>query len=207
MRALLEFSKPDRALTPPLTRARTTSRGVLHKFDHARSKIGFRKSARTRGTRLLKRLQHTEKPPNAALRLTFSTTGQPHNTAGRRRRPKYDLAKNGQPAPSEASATQPDDVRQPLRVVDAGRDTAFLVKTTYCCSSRRRPRSRLAARGKLNQLLPTGDPPVAPPRRRRALARGTRYWKLARPATARRACRSARHPSQDASVGDGCVRC
>ena len=29
--------------------------------------------------------------------------------------------------------TQPDGVRQPLRVVDgAGRDAAFLVKTTYC---------------------------------------------------------------------------
>ena len=76
-------------------------------------------------TRLTKQAANTrEKPPNA-LRLTFSTAGQPHDAAGRRRRPKYDLAKNGQRAPSEASATQPDDVRPPLRVVDgAGRDAA-----------------------------------------------------------------------------------
>ena len=90
-------------------------------------------------------------------------------------------------------------------------------------SSARRPRHRLvrttwegvaaiasravAASG--TQPLPTGESKtarVAAPRRRRALIRGTRYWQLARPATARRACRSGRHPSQDASVGEGCVR-
>ena len=116
-----------------------------------------------------------------------------------------DLA-NGQPAPSEDAT---DGVRQPLRVVDgAGRDAAFLVKTTYCRSTP----AAIASRGaRQAETAPTNGRPkaarVASPRRRRALVRGTRYWQLARPATAaRRACRSGRHPSQDASVGEGCVR-
>ena len=188
------FFKTDPALIPLLTHARKTSTGVPHKFErdalkdqkvHVLVHEAPKKAANTR-----------EKAPNAALPLT-DTVGQPHDAAGRQRR--KNMIANGQPAPSEA-ATRRRAAACPRRR-RAGRDAAFLVKTTYCCSSRCRPRSRLAARGKQIQLLPTGDPPVAAPRRRRALIRGTRYWQLARPATARRACRSGRHPSQDASVG------
>ena len=140
-----------------------------------------------------------EKAPNARLALDLGRRAATRRPQGGSAGPNMiDLA-NGQPAPSEA-ATRRRAAACPRRR-RAGRDAAFLVKTTYCCSSRCRPRSRLAARGKQIQLLPTGDPPVAAPRRRRALIRGTRYWQLARPATARRACRSGRHPSQDASVG------
>ena len=158
-------------------------------------------------TRLTKRASNTrEKPPNA-LRLTFSTAGQPHDAAGRRRRPKYDLAKNGQRAPSEASATQPDDVRPPLRVVDgAGRDAASLVKTTCCCSTP----AAIASRGarQADTASTNGRPPSrfasAPPRAQ------TGHPILATCEArdrAPRVCRSGRHPSHDASVGDGCVRC
>ena len=116
-----------------------------------------------------------------------------------------DLA-NGQPAPSEA-ATRRRAAACPRRR-RAGRDAAFLVKTTYCCSTP----AAIASRGaRQAETAPTNGRPkaarVASPRRRRALIRGTRYWQLARPANARRACRSGRHLSQDASVGEGCVRC
>ena len=157
-------------------------------------------------TRLTKKATNTrEKPPNA-LRLTFSTAGQPHDAAGRRRRPKYDLAKNGQPAPSEASATHPDDVRPPLRVVGAPAATASRednlgsIQTVASIASpspraelnlyqrekASQPASlRLGAAARSDRAPDTGD------------LRGPRH----------RACRLGRHPSQDASVGDGCVRC
>ena len=89
----------------------------------------------------------------------------------------------------------------------AGRDAASREDNL---GSGRRDRDRVAVAASGTQPLPTGESKiarVAAPRRRRALGRGTRYWRLARPATARRACRSGRHPSHDASVGDGCVRC
>ena len=55
-------------------------------------------------TRLTKKAANTrEKPPNA-LRLTFSTAGQPHDAAGRRRRPKFLIFANGQPGPGASAA-------------------------------------------------------------------------------------------------------
>ena len=64
--------------------------------------------------------------------------------------------------------TQPDGVRQPLRVVDgAGRDAAFLVKTTYCFVA---PPAAVASRGarQADTASTNGRPPCrcasAPPR-------------------------------------------
>ena len=147
---------------------------------------------------------HTKKPPNAPC-LSPTPSGSHTMPQGGSAGPNMiDLA-NGQPAPSEA-ATRRRAAACPRRR-RAGRDAAFLVKTTYCCSTP----AAIASRGaRQAETAPTNGRPkaarVASPRRRRALVRGTRYWQLARPATARRACRPGRHPSQDASVGEGCVR-
>ena len=147
---------------------------------------------------------HTKKPPNAPC-LSPTPSGSHTMPQGGSAGPNMiDLA-NGQPAPSEA-ATRRRAAACPRRR-RADRDAAFLVKTTYCCSTP----AAIASRGaRQAETAPTNGRPkaarVASPRRRRALVRGTRYWQLARPATARRACRPGRHPSQDASVGEGCVR-
>ena len=84
-RALLEFLKPDPALIPLLRRAKTTSRGVPHKFERARLKsclkIGFRK-VHVLVTRLTKKAANThEKAPQRRPALDLQ-----HRRAALRRR-------------------------------------------------------------------------------------------------------------------------
>ena len=75
---------------------------------------------------------HTKKPPNAPC-LSPTPSGSHTMPQGGSAGPNMiDLA-NGQPAPSEA-ATRRRAAACP-RCRRAGRDAAFLVKTTYCCST------------------------------------------------------------------------
>ena len=66
-----------------------------------------------------------EKPPNAALPLTY-TVGQPYDAAGRRRRPKSRQWAQWAAWPRRISGVRnaPDDVRPPLRDVGAPAATA-----------------------------------------------------------------------------------
>ena len=146
-----------------------------------------------------------EKPPNAALPLTY-TVGQPHDAAGRQRRPKYDLAISPMGSLAQAHLRRPQ--RKPTTcssVVDAppARPAA---REDNLGESMCRRRDGFARRVERKTTSTNNAARVASPRRRRALIRGTRYWRLARPATAARRALSGRHPSQDASVGEGCVR-
>ena len=61
--------------------------------------------------------------PALALQPRPDGSGSPRCRRAAAQAQIFDRVNNGQPAPSEASATQPDDVRPPLRVVDAGRDS------------------------------------------------------------------------------------
>jgi hypothetical protein len=74
---------------PLLIHARTTSTGVLHWLDRARSKISFRKVHVLVHEAPKKAANTREPPPNAALPLTY-TVGQPHDAAGRQRRQLID---------------------------------------------------------------------------------------------------------------------
>ena len=75
---------------------------------------------------------HTKKPPNAPC-LSPTPSGSHTMPQGGSAGPNMiDLA-NGQPAPSEA-ATRRRAAACPRRR-RADRDAAFLVKTTYCCST------------------------------------------------------------------------
>ena len=149
---------------------------------------------------------HTKKPPNAPC-LSPTPSGSHTMPQGGSAGPNMiDLA-NGQPAPSEA-ATRRRAAACPRRR-RADRDAAFLVKTTYCCSTRRRPRSRLAARGKQKQLLPTGDPRPPASLRLDAAARSygapdTGNLRGPRPRAARAdraGVRRTTHPSGTAACG------
>jgi len=111
---------------------RTSSSETLKKC----SKIGNRKCTYSY-TRLLNRLANThEKAPQRALPFTY-TVGQPHDAAGRQRRPKYDRSRQwaacpiGSRNPTTCGRLSASSTRRPRRSVsrednlllfDAGRD-------------------------------------------------------------------------------------
>ena len=106
---------------------------------------------------------HTKKPPNAPC-LSPTPSGSHTMPQGGSAGPNMiDLA-NGQPAPSEA-ATRRRAAACPRRR-RADRDAAFLVKTTYCCSTP----AAIASRGarQADTASTNGRPPCrcasAPPR-------------------------------------------
>ena len=108
---------------------------------------------------------HTKKPPNAPC-LSPTPSGSHTMPQGGSAGPNMiDLA-NGQPAPSEA-ATRRRAAACPRRR-RADRDAAFLVKTTYCCSTPAAIASRGARQAETASTNGTRDSPrrfaPAPPR-------------------------------------------
>ena len=147
---------------------------------------------------------HTKKPPNAPC-LSPTPSGSHTMPQGGSAGPNMiDLA-NGQPAPSEA-ATRRRAAACPRRR-RADRDAAFLVKTTYCCSTPAAIASRGARQAETASTNGTRDSPrrfvSTPPR-----ARTGHPIPATCEARDRRAARADRagirlrtHPSETAACG------
>ena len=142
------FSK----LAPVVRLAKPSERPSGRLREKARSKLRFvLESASTlaRGASLgHPRASCAPRGPALDLQDRRAPPGSPTMPQGGSAAQIFDLSQWAAcPGASQAPATQPDDVRQPFRVVDAGRDTAFLVRTTWEAykpspRSRRRRRER-----------------------------------------------------------------